>query len=212
MNIPRGSVSTPINQVQQRGVVLVISLVMLLVMTIVGVTMITGATLQERMAGNNRQLAIARLNAESALREAEEELDDLNIATSADPVATILSQFSTEDDAYAVAVYANGFTYDPLSFTVSDASEWASASAEGSVLTEAATALEGTGANAPRYVIEYIGRMAINDPSPDIDISVEKKDLVSTIPHAFRITAIGYGRDNKINAILQSIYSTADNL
>ena len=60
---------------QQRGVVLVVSLIVLVVMTGVGITMMSGATLQERMASNNRELTKARLAAESALRQAEARLN-----------------------------------------------------------------------------------------------------------------------------------------
>jgi Tfp pilus assembly protein PilX len=64
----------------QQGVILVVSLIMLLAMTVIGVTLITGSTLQERLAGSSRQFTIARMNAEGALREAEETLRAISAA------------------------------------------------------------------------------------------------------------------------------------
>lgn len=56
----------------QRGVTLVVSLLFLLLLTILGVTSMSTGTLQEKMAGNTRDLDIATQAAESALRYAEE--------------------------------------------------------------------------------------------------------------------------------------------
>ncbi len=55
----------------QAGAVLVISLIFLLLMTIIGVTTMQTTTLQERMAGNTRDMNLALQSAESALRDGE---------------------------------------------------------------------------------------------------------------------------------------------
>jgi type IV pilus assembly protein PilX len=57
--------------VRQRGAVLAISLLVLLVMTVLGVAAMGSTTLQERMANNNRQQQVAFQSAEAALRAAE---------------------------------------------------------------------------------------------------------------------------------------------
>lgn len=56
---------------QQSGVVLVISLIMLLLLTIIGVTSMQVNTLEEKMTGNSRDQNIAFQAAESTLKEAE---------------------------------------------------------------------------------------------------------------------------------------------
>jgi type IV pilus assembly protein PilX len=56
---------------QQRGAVLVISLLILLVMTLIGITGMQTSVLEERMAGNYRDTALAFQAAETALRDAE---------------------------------------------------------------------------------------------------------------------------------------------
>ncbi len=193
----------------QRGVVLVVALVMLLVMTAVGVTLMSGATLQERMASNNRQLSLARMNAEAALRQAEIVLDNMNITTTANtnPRDVIATNFNPANDGRYVAVSESGYA-DDIDELVSDLSEAINWTTTNSV----AAASTATSSTLPRYTIEYIGRLDHgNSDSARFDISVEKKDQQSTKPYVFRITAIGYGLNDDITAVLQSIYSTRAN-
>lgn len=56
---------------RQRGVVLIISLIMLLIMTLIGLASMQSTTLEEKMAGNYRDLNIAFQAAESTLRDGE---------------------------------------------------------------------------------------------------------------------------------------------
>ncbi|MCC5869833.1 MAG: pilus assembly protein [Gammaproteobacteria bacterium] len=60
---------------QQRGMALVISLILLLLMSLIGLTAMQSSTLQERMAGNTRDRHLAFEAAEAALREGEAFLD-----------------------------------------------------------------------------------------------------------------------------------------
>lgn len=55
----------------QRGAVLVTSMLLLLVLTIIGVTVMQMSRMQERMAGNSRDVNLAFQAAEGALRNAE---------------------------------------------------------------------------------------------------------------------------------------------
>lgn len=61
----------------QKGVVLISSLVLLLVMTLLGVSAMNTTTLQEKMAGNNLDRERAFQAAEAALRDAEQFLEDI---------------------------------------------------------------------------------------------------------------------------------------
>lgn len=56
---------------RQRGVALVVGLVFLLITTLMAVTAMSGVVMQERMAGNSRNVSIATGGSESALRAAE---------------------------------------------------------------------------------------------------------------------------------------------
>jgi type IV pilus assembly protein PilX len=57
---------------RQRGAILITSLLLLLVLTIIGVTAMQMSRMQERMAGNSRDLSLAFQGSEAALRDAEE--------------------------------------------------------------------------------------------------------------------------------------------
>ncbi len=59
---------------RQKGVVLAVSLLLLLVVTLVGLAAISGTTMQEKMAGNMYDREIAFQSAEAALRVAESQL------------------------------------------------------------------------------------------------------------------------------------------
>ena len=63
--------ATNFNPSHERGAVLVISLVLLMIMTILAVTLSQTSTLEQRMAGNARDLDAAFQASEAALRGAE---------------------------------------------------------------------------------------------------------------------------------------------
>lgn len=63
---------------RQAGAVLIVALVMVLLMTIVGVSAIKGSNLQELMAGNVRDKQISFQAAEAALRDAEASVNGVN--------------------------------------------------------------------------------------------------------------------------------------
>lgn len=68
--------SIPVSPMRnQCGAVLIIALVFLLLLTIIGVGAMRSAVLQERMAGNFRDLNVAFQAAEAAVRAAERYLD-----------------------------------------------------------------------------------------------------------------------------------------
>lgn len=75
---------------RQTGSVLIISLVILIVMTLIGITAMGSSTLQERMAGNSRDMAVSFQAAEAALRGGEAWLRVGNnpfLAEATDPLA-----------------------------------------------------------------------------------------------------------------------------
>lgn len=56
---------------EERGVALIIALIMLVLMTLVGIAAIRGVTLEERMAGNTLDRSLSFQAAEDALRQGE---------------------------------------------------------------------------------------------------------------------------------------------
>lgn len=63
----------------QRGAVLIVGLIMVLLMTTIGLAAIRGSGMQEMMAGNVRDRNLAFQAAEAGLREAEKTLGDLDL-------------------------------------------------------------------------------------------------------------------------------------
>ena len=64
-------------QRQQRGAILIFCLVFLLILTMMGVASMESTVLEERMAGNTRDTAIAFQAAEAALRDARRDLNGI---------------------------------------------------------------------------------------------------------------------------------------
>jgi len=67
--------TTSFNKKQQSGIALVISLIMLLLLTIIGVTAMRVTGLEEKMAGNSKDQNVAFQAAEISLRDSEAWLD-----------------------------------------------------------------------------------------------------------------------------------------
>lgn len=65
---------TPCSLQRQQGAVLIVALIFLVILTMLGVTAMTGTTMELRMAGNTRDLSIALQAAESAIRDAENDI------------------------------------------------------------------------------------------------------------------------------------------
>jgi type IV pilus assembly protein PilX len=59
---------------RQQGAVLIVALIFLVILTMLGVTAMTGTTMEQRMAGNARDLAIALQAAEAAVRDAHRDI------------------------------------------------------------------------------------------------------------------------------------------
>ncbi|HED19242.1 MAG TPA: hypothetical protein ENI74_07040 [Gammaproteobacteria bacterium] len=92
----------------QQGVVLVISLLMLLVLTLIGISGMQGTILQERMASNTRDRNIAFQAAESAMRDAEVFLNTIVTTGAFDGTAGLFSNTQTEPDYLTAATWSSG--------------------------------------------------------------------------------------------------------
>jgi len=180
----------------QRGAVLAISLLILLVMTIIGIASMGSTTLQEKMANNNNQRQIAFQAAEVALRTGEALLianigsvTDLNTNFSATaPVAGLYSE-----RAPIVGVATRPL---PVGVNIFDDASWLTAG------NAVSTAAVGTLTQLPRFIIEYMGRAGA---TPKTGYLNKKPDVRQ---YAFRITAIGWGEGATPTAryILQSSF------
>jgi len=176
----------------QRGVVLVSSLLLLLVVTIMALSMFRSSGMQEKVAGNMREKQRALQAAVSAQTYAEQWL----IANSATTAPTVcnsllsanaglgqicsnklwLSTLSATTVPWAVAGVANvGVTYTPPTMPVAVAS----------------AASSGNYASAPTFYISDAGASA------DANVPGE----------IFQIDAVGYGGNNNTAAVVESTYA-----
>jgi type IV pilus assembly protein PilX len=181
--------------VRQRGAVLAISLLVLLVMTVLGVAAMGSTTLQERMANNNRQQQLAFQAAEAALRAAE-----IYLANTINSVTALNVNFNSA--APMIGLYSQrapmtGMATFPLpaGFNIYDDNDWLAAGNAVEVNTLPSVTRH------PRYIIEYVGRVG----APPNDYSGKKPDIRQ---YGFRVTAIGWGEGAAPNArhLLQSSY------
>lgn len=163
----------------QGGAVLVIALIMLLAMTLIGVTGLSSTTMQERMAGNLREINIAFQAAEAALREGE------NFLT-----AATLPDFNGSNGLYQPAAAGT-----PQVWTV--ASNWTSSAS--SVYEGDLDIDDVTLADAPRYIIEELPPV----PAPGGTLSA---DAPAPETGMYRITARAVGRSDTTVVMLQTTY------
>ncbi|MDD2724764.1 MAG: pilus assembly protein [Methylovulum sp.] len=134
----------------QSGAVLVISLIMLLLLTLIGITGTLTSSLEERMAGNMRDESLAFQAAESALAAAE--------ATLAPP--TPLPTFA--DDGTG-GFYSQASTIPTTSALMTD-TFWTGQPVHTSSVT-------GLGVATPSYIIQNLGPVpCLTPPCPAIPI------------------------------------------
>lgn len=162
---------------KQRGAVLIVSLVILLVLTMLGVQGMQTSTLEEKMAGNFRDKKLAFEAAEAALKAAEGVLN----LSSTPPIANSSG--------------SNG-VYTFASATINSYSFW-------SGVTGTNTNLPGLQEN-PKYVIEERGVQSGSGVSKNAEAGAVSKSNFQGTTYGYRITARGTGGTANTVVILQS--------
>src|SRR5690554_632309 len=164
--------------VSQQGATLIVGLIMVLLMTIIGLSAIRGSGLQEQMAGNMRDRQLAFQAAEAALREAESNLD---APPEAVPIGTA---------GFIVSLDKSGAAF------WQDFNNW-----QGSAATYSET-IDNV-SERPQYLVE-----AIDFYSSGVDgSSVDLASLLSRgMERRYRVTARAVGGSTDAVVILQSHY------
>jgi type IV pilus assembly protein PilX len=171
---------------RQSGAVLITGLIFMVVLTIIVISALRSATLEERMAANARNRQVALQAAEAALRVAE---------------ASILG-----DAATGVASAAAFEPFTPSSFTTDCADGLCNVAVAGSeprwktidwedddvTLTITTSALAGV-KEQPKYIVEIAAFPAPHPPTQKCN------------PVLYRVTARGVGMDNSV-AFVQAMY------
>lgn len=166
---------------RQTGVVLVVSLVMLLLLTLIGVTGARVTGLDEKMAGNMRDRNLAFQAAESALKAGETATATTTIsacpAASANPVGFYQSRDADCDGSVETTPIWNSINWSSQSVLYSGA------------LADIST--------NPRYIVEDMGLSCISPTTP-CPAADQRRN--------FRITARASGGTADSVVMLQSIY------
>lgn len=173
------------SRLSQRGVALFISLVLLLVLTIAGVSAVQTTSLEERMARNTHDTLLAFQSAESALREAERWIT-ANVNSTA--------QFT---DAGNNGLWT-AMPYDEADQRWEE-DIWADGSAQS---IQAASAVAGV-ATQPRFIIEWVATVQ-RDENPNLLGS--SYGAVFDRIEIFRITSRGVGGTANARVMLQGTF------
>lgn len=177
----------------QRGAVLVVSLLLLLVMSVLALGASQATRLQERMAGNARDYDLAFQSAEAGLRKAERLIDDPNLASAPFPCTAAPCQVWELNMLPADIAYRT-----PAQWW--DANAW-SYSTDLTWTTANMSAMSGAGIahRDPQYVIEEVEEV------PD------SLTIPPTGPPAsriyYRIVSAAEGGTNRAVVVLQSTFS-----
>ena len=167
----------------QRGAILVISMLLLLVLTVLGIAMMKMTNMQDRMAGNTRDLSLAFQGAEAALRVGEAQVR--NTVAPAGNLPTQATINCTMCDAGVLPVDLD----NPASF------DWAANGLDAPVVIKSLGKLD----DDPQYKVEHsawvsdqLGR-GQNDDDAGRDY--------------FTVTGRSTGLSGQANTVLQSTYA-----
>ena len=174
---------------RQRGVVLIIALIILLALTIIGVSGMSTTSMQERMSANTRDRQIAFQAAEAALREGE---------------SFIANNAVNPIDFDTTCTGSSGGMCDCSDKTVGCVEYWTDSGL--AVWTTAGRhktySINYTQVAAqPEYIIEYMGYTDPGGNPPGYVPGTNPGD-----PKMFRITAVGTGQSPNAKVMLQSTY------
>lgn len=171
-------------QYSQRGAVLIIALVFTVILTVIGVSAMRSATLQERMAGNNKDVNVAFQAAELAIRHAEEAMPGLKPGDFDGSAGHYLSCPDPADQSKACGV-----------------PDWAVSNSKGWVVV---TEKMADVSRQPEYVIE---RITVKKPSAVLDSDNPLGGNAATdLGYFYRITARGFGLSDSSMVVLSTTY------
>ena len=165
---------------QQQGAALVVSLIILVAMTLLGITSMKSSSTELTMAGNLRESGLTFQAAEAGLRFAETIIEDsVSNGIFDDSSESMLGEFTTDPDYM-------------------ESTSWEGA-------TAANVTLAGI-SNNPRYIIKYLGEWSQN-PLALVNIgSGYGGQPPGRLISNYRVTSRGTGQTGKAFRSVQSYY------
>lgn len=170
---------------REQGIALFLSLIMLLILTILGISSIETTSMQERMARNAMDSDMAFQAAESAAQDGEDYIEH-NINS--------LTPFDASNAA------SNGLYYNqPYDQTPN----WDDVNWSGGDVRTAETSVTGV-AVQPKYIIEHI--KTVISQQDNLNLNNIGEGTGSGRTQVFRITAYGTGGTSSAHAMVQVTY------
>ena len=166
----------------QRGAVLIVALVLLLVLTILGTAGIRDTTMEERMAGNFRDYSAALEAAETALRIGEDAIS----------VTSVFSAMLFDGSDGTHGITDSSHSVDPQT------SSNYGLGVPSDVLTYGGDLLVS---EVPEYYVEQLPEIEL----PASDLTVGFQDQAPRVRY-YRVTGKGHGISPNSEVILQSTY------
>lgn len=168
----------------QEGVAMAVCLILLLVMTVIGIASMSGASLEIKMAGLMQQEEIALRRAERTLVAAEDAIETIAATTGR-------FEFGASGDGYYLPE-------DELDARVADWSHFSHLA--GPVSTD------DDRDNDDAYVVEYLGPMVI--PGETIKEETDAP-VAGALAYVYRTTIRSASTEKSVR-IIESLYTTAD--
>lgn len=183
----------------QRGFVLIVSLMLLVVLTILGISIISTNTMDEKMAGYFIDRQIALQAAESALRDAERDLlFSGRIAGTTGFINDCSSDGLCLPETDGSPIWADLDTNNNLGWKLGNNVGPSIALGTYTSPPPGLATIPNVAAQ-PRYIIE-----ALSIPGAGGSLRVGFGAQQSTI--IYRVTAVGFGRRNSTRVVLQALF------
>lgn len=188
------------SQKSQQGIILVVAMIMLVIMSIIGISSVRGVALEERMSGASHDRSLALQAAEAALLAGETEARSNRAGLNGfDPEAAPIA---------GVPAIVNGFAASPTTL----APDWVLGINWQVDAREANIDLGALAGTPPRYLIEYRGMSVCKSPNTGeaaADCSTAEGKLSPTCNcYLFRVTARSNPGQGRAEVILQSLFTT----
>jgi len=183
---------------RERGTALIFALVMLLLLTLLGITAVTTSSLQERMAGNMRDQYMAQQAGDSIVLDGQSWVlhqDTKPVYTPCPPASDATGYIWGSDCLPAAVAAFVGAAAGPNWWLTANDKWWLKYGLPSSISTNK---MDNYVVQEPLYLIEKIQRTEIDDP----ELGKPKKYL-----YFFRTTGWSVGTSNYARGLFQDVFS-----
>lgn len=201
---------------RQRGAVLFIALVFLLLLTLIGIAASSTSILQERMTGGMRNAQLATMGTESALRGGEVDLWTAAARSSYQSGGLALPPCGNTGVQPCAYQRTNGVA-DNRTTKFRGSKQWLNASSDGATAySESISGLSGDEetaslASQPRYMIEDLGLDTVANGLGNMGGAILSEPGAEGTPkvHLFRVTARSQGGSATVLRASESVFGAA---